>query len=197
MSATGSIRAHILLYLQAHRAIPLALIGVVALVVALGSKGVLIPLPWLNSIYMFTIGSVVAIIFSLLLMGYFRNEVSRMEGLTPARWIVLDSAIVIAMWALFWGLALQGMIDAQVPYVFGLLSAIAIVLGRWLRTDTLVLVTLGVLLVQSALWTVWQDTLLKYACFFFATPPLAIMMVLSGLAVVALLPALPAFKVHG
>ncbi|MDO4928252.1 MAG: hypothetical protein Q3976_04235 [Corynebacterium sp.] len=164
------------------------------LITALVAKGTVVPIPWLSTANAFTIGSVVAIVFVVALLAFFRNEISRLESFTPARWILLDSAIVGLAWALLWGLALDQLIDYQVPYAFGIAAAIGIVAGQWLPTDTLVLVLVGLLVLQTALWSMLGDTPLQYLCFFLCIPRIGFMVPLSALGMMAVISALPDYK---
>lgn len=158
------------------------------------AEGRVIEVPWLTGTNRVNFGTVAAFIYSCAAILMFRNEISRLEFLTPRRWCAIDRLILLVLWVFPWGLALTGIASSRFAYVSTVLIGLCICAGRFFRVDTLALLFVAQLVVQTGLWPVLEYSPLRHALFLLDHVRLLVMLAVSGMFFILACTQIDSFK---
>lgn len=190
----NAMRSSVRLYCAGHRLGWVFGALVVLGIIVVFAEGYVVPLPWLTYGQVVTVGSLCALAYALLLPLVFRNEISRLEVISGQRWRLADAAILTVLWALPWLGVLAGFTSAHFAYAVAVLLGLCVVLGRWLRVDTLTLFLLAQFIAQTALWTTLEPSPLRHALFMLSSPNPTVTVGVSAVSLVASMVFVGGFK---
>ncbi|MDD7581653.1 hypothetical protein ACEE23_00520 [Corynebacterium sp. 32222D000AT] len=188
------MRSMFALYWRSHRLIAVVAValGCVVAVVAIGR--VAISLPWISREGLVNVAVVAEIAYGCLIPLTFRNRASELEEIGERNWKVPDSLLVGVLWGLPVAVVVLTEEGLRFFYACSLLQAAWIVLGRWLRSDTVMVAIVGAFLVQTALWSAVAHSPWRFALFLLETPPAPVACGLAGLGGVVCLVGVGAYK---
>lgn len=169
-----------------------ALVGILFVVIL--AENAILPIPWLTSEQMINIGSICALMYPLIAVVIFRNQLSNLESFSSHTWRLLDSFILLVLLALPWLCAVIDLSSVRFAYTSTLMLGITIAIGRWLRIDTLTLVLLAIFIAQTALWSAVEFTPLQHLMFMLDPLPPHVMGIVSVLSLGVCVLAISAFK---
>lgn len=188
------MRSMFALYWRSHRLTEVVAValGCFAAVVVIGK--VAISLPWIPREGLVNVAVVAEVAYGCLIPLAFRNRASVLEETGERNWKVPDSLLV----GVLWGVPLAAVVltdeGLRFFYACSLLQAAWIVLGRSLRTDTVMVAMVGVFLVQTALWSAVAYSPWRFVLFLLETPPAPVACGLAGLGGVVCLVGVGAYK---
>ena len=145
------------LYCRGHR-----LITVVIMVLFIGfvlsfAEGWLLNIPWLNDTAGANIGTLCSFSYAALPVIFFRNQISRLEAQLSRNWLIIDSIVLVTLWIIPWVFSLCGVGSTKFAYVSTVLTGLTLLIGRYVSVDTLALLLVVQLVLQTALWPSLSD----------------------------------------
>lgn len=187
-------RQFLVLYVRGHR-LWLALTCVVCcLGCAIAAGTIVVPVPWLRqSSESFIVETLCATVYASVVIIWWRTPLSRYEEDSPLSWRRADLGVLLVLWVGLWAAAAAGA-TLKFPYVASILVGIVLLAGRWLRADSLGLLVVALLLVQTGLWTSINHTVVAPLFFIMERPSLGQAVVVSVVAFVVSVASIGAFK---
>lgn len=158
------------LYCLGHR-----VVTVLIMVLCIGSvlwfaEGWALNIPWLNDTARVNIGTLCSFSYAVLPVIFFKNQVSRLEAQVSQNWLFVDGIVLAVLWIIPWIFSLWGIGSVKFAYVSTILTGLTLLLGRYVRVDTLVLLLVVQLVLQTALWTSLTDTNWRFLLFVLEAP---------------------------
>lgn len=141
--------------------------------------GLELPLPWLNSFQSFTLGSMCAFGCAVATLHLFRNELSRLEAANSRRWLPVDLSIVGSLWIIPWFATWINLFEARHAYAICVTTSLGFALGSVMKSDSMILSLVSILLVQTALWTTVENSPWRHLMFIVADTPVPLMLLIS------------------
>lgn len=168
------------LYCRGHR-----LITVVVMVLFIGfvlsfAEGWLLNIPWLNDTAGANIGTLCSFSYAALPVIFFRNQISRLEAQLSRNWLIIDSIVLVTLWIIPWIFSLCGVGSTKFAYVSTVLTGLTLLIGRYVSVDTLALLLVVQLVLQTALWPSLSDTNWRLLLFALEVPSGRIPLILSA-----------------
>ncbi|MBK4137390.1 hypothetical protein [Corynebacterium macginleyi] len=158
------------LYCRGHR-----VVTVLIMVLCIGSvlwfaEGWALNIPWLNDTARVNIGTLCSFSYAVLPVIFFKNQVSRLEAQVSQNWLFVDGIVLAVLWIIPWIFSLWGIGSGKFAYVSTILTGLTLLIGRYVRVDTLVLLLVVQLVLQTALWTSLTDTNWRFLLFVLEAP---------------------------
>ncbi|MBK4152516.1 hypothetical protein GWO62_04930 [Corynebacterium macginleyi] len=170
------------LYCRGHR-----VVTVLIMVLCIGSvlwfdEGWALNIPWLNDTTRVNIGTLCSFSYAVLPVIFFKNQVSRLEAQVSQNWLFVDGIVLAVLWIIPWIFSLWGIGSVKFAYVSTILTGLTLLIGRYVRVDTLVLLLVVQLVLQTALWTSLTDTNWRFLLFVLEAPSGNLPLLLSVVA---------------
>ncbi|WP_141739705.1 MULTISPECIES: hypothetical protein [Corynebacterium] len=163
-------------------------------IVLVACEGWLLNIPWLNGAAGVNIGTLCSFSYATLPALLFRNQISRLEAQVSRTWPFIDTLVLVILWSIPWLFSLSGISSLRFAYVSTLLMGISVFAGRFMNVDTLALVLVLQLVLQTALWPSLSSTPWRHVMFALDTPSSYIALLLSGLLFFVSVVSLRKFK---
>lgn len=173
------MRSFLPLYFTGHNFIS-SLTTLLILYLTLALQGGLeLPLPWLHSFQAFTLGSICAFGCAVATLHLFRNELSRLEAANPRRWLPVDLFIIGLLWLIPWFATWINLFEARHAYAISVAVALGFTLGSVMKSDSMILSLVCILLAQTALWGSVENSPWRHLMFVVADTPTSEMFLIS------------------
>ena len=185
------------LYFHGHRIVVVLLMMLFIGLALSFSEGWLLRIPWLSGTAGVNVGTLCSFAYAALPVPLFRNQLSKLEARSPRKWLVVDSTLLVVLWSVPWVFSLTGVGSVRFAYVSTVLMGITFFAGKYLNVDTLALLLIAQLVLQTALWLSASETKWRFVLFALAVPPGHVPLLISGLSLLVSIPSLHKFKQAG
>ncbi|MBK4141485.1 hypothetical protein [Corynebacterium macginleyi] len=176
------MKSYAFLYCRGHRVVSVLIMVLCIGSVLLIAEGWLLNIPWLNDTAGVNVGTLCSFSYAVLPVIFFRNQISRLEAQVSRNWLVVDGIVLAVLWIIPWIFSLWGIGSVRFAYVSTILTGLTLLIGRYVRVDTLILLLVVQLVLQTALWTSLTDTNWRFFLFVLETPPGLLPLLLSVVA---------------
>ncbi|CAB0641109.1 hypothetical protein CIP107570_00829 [Corynebacterium diphtheriae] len=167
------------LYCRAHRVIQVTSFVLILLAIVVPAGHMIVYIPWLNGTNLVTINGVAGIAYGATPVMLFRNEGTRLELFSLFPWRLINGVILLILWIVPWVTCGIFRPASQFAYIATCSITLAIVVGQFLRSDTLILFIIGQFLLQTVMWQSVRNLPIRFIMFAVNQPPLKVAFIIS------------------
>lgn len=174
------MRPFTLLYWRLHRLARAGAVAIACLVVVAGIGHWGIALPWINQDGLVNVTVLAELAYGCVVPLAFRNQASFLEEVGDRRWRIPDGAVIVVLWGLPLLVPVTSSEGWRFFYACSIILVLWVFLGRFLRTDTIMVVLAGIFLVQTTVWSALQFSPWRVLLFLLETPPAPMSIAVAG-----------------